>query len=388
MDYKNLKMTKKSKLLKSNNTDISIYTNKLIIITQYYKVKNPDLTYLNERQQEIDMCLIKNAENSHVYQIHLLVEQHYNLDFIDPKLQDKIIQVVINKRLTYLDAFKHYNSYIPNSICILLNADIYTNSSLSILQNVKFDNAVFALNRYEVNNFNKPSLLNGMECNASNMKKCESFLKPYQESIWSQDGWIWKSPKITENSKFDFELGIIGCDNYIITLLLNVGYNVLNSSRLICINHYDCLSIIQNEFGISKGNISKKYPKTIKSLEHYTFIENIDEVPDKYTTNIIHSKKYTTNNKINITETKIEKNISEIFLQDSQIIASSYLNEKFSPKNAKFTNDNCWMPSETVEGEFIQFNFDNAYEVVIIDITGMPVNKDKKTIGHVNKFKI
>jgi hypothetical protein len=32
----------------------------------------------------------------------------------------------------------------------------------------------------------------------------------------------------------------------------------LNCSKIISTNHYDRLSIVKNEFGISKGNISKK----------------------------------------------------------------------------------------------------------------------------------
>ena len=58
---------------------------KIVLITQYYKVKNNDLKYMRERQAEIDFCLKKNCENPWIHEIHLLVE----MDEVDLKFIKK-----------------------------------------------------------------------------------------------------------------------------------------------------------------------------------------------------------------------------------------------------------------------------------------------------------
>ena len=55
-----------------------------------------------------------------------------------------------------------------------------------------------------------------------------------------------------------------------------LNYKVLNCSKLICINHYDRLSIVKNVYGISKGNVSKKNATKIGCLDTYMFLKQID----------------------------------------------------------------------------------------------------------------
>ena len=106
---------------------------KIVLVYQYFKVKNKDIEYQTRRQNEIDLCLIKNNNNKYINEIHLLVEELYDLSFVDTT---KIKQIVINKRLSYQDAFEYYNINLSNQICILSNADIYYDDSLNILKYV------------------------------------------------------------------------------------------------------------------------------------------------------------------------------------------------------------------------------------------------------------
>ena len=55
---------------------------KIVIVTQYYRVKNKDPFYCQERQKEVDFCLIQNCENPFIDRIHLLLEEEVDLPFL------------------------------------------------------------------------------------------------------------------------------------------------------------------------------------------------------------------------------------------------------------------------------------------------------------------
>jgi len=362
---------------------------KIILITQYYIIKNDDEKYNKIRQNEINFCLQKNFDNKYIDEIHMLMEEDYNIDFIKNKNNIKIIKQIIGKRLNFKDVFKYYNNNIQNDICILINSDIYLDQSIEIVKNINFTNEklFISLNRYENNTDNVPALLNGLEINNADYKGCQSFLKPYQESIWSQDAWIWKN-KIDEiDDNFNFNLGVIGCDNYINYLMQKLGYKILNCSKIISTNHYDRLSIVKNEFGISKGNISEAKKNRISSIEKYLFLKNQHDIPDKYTTKI-EEKINTVNKTIKISQLQFKKNISEIDIKNFQVSASSQLNNLCNPSNVLFNNNSYWEPERTDKTPYIQFKFDNLFEIVVIDIEGKELSKDDLNYGYVSKFKI
>ncbi len=352
----------------------------ICIVTQYYRVQHDDLIYSAQRQKETDFCLVKNVENPHISEIHLLVEEMYDL----PIESSKIIQVCINKRLSYNDVFDYYNKNLSNRICVLLNADIYTNDSIELLQHVKFDNTFFSLNRYEDNDDATASLLNGTQVNDSKKKNCP-FLKPFQSSIWSQDAWAWKAEKIEFTEITDFHLGIVGCDNYI-SYLLDKSYTVCNPSNLICVNHYDRLTIATCQYGTSKGNFSKKTTKRLGTMNQYMFLENLQDIPDKYTKSICktitNAKQYTTSYAFN-------KPIECIDITKmSNIIASSFLDETATPEKSMFDIEGSWKPDTSDNNPSIDFEFENHKDIRYFDITGKPVNKDDKVAGYVKTFKI
>ena len=50
--------------------------------------------------------------------------------------------------------------------------------------------------------------------------------------------------------------------------------------------HIDRLSIRHEDYGIVKGVVSKEREQRVGEMASYAFVENIEEIPDKYTTNI------------------------------------------------------------------------------------------------------
>jgi hypothetical protein len=342
-----------------------INKNKIISINQYYKeTKQLDynLSYSNKRQSELDYCLLQNSKNMVIDEIHLLVEEIYDLSFIPIEYRSKNIQVNINKRLEYNDVFEYYNAQLSNQICILQNTDIYTDNSLKILNNINFElNVILSLNRYEINQeiTDEPNisayLLNGLEYNNKIGKKT-NYLTEFQPSIWTQDVWIWKCKQINIPES-NFCLGITGCDNHIAYLFKKNGYTVLNPSHLICIFHYDTLSITYTEFGLSKGNVSNRRENRIKCHNEYLFLENIKDIPDKYTRNI--QSNYL--NKQIITST-FEKTYQEIVLSSNQIISAP--------------------------DQYFIYDFNKLCNIIIIDITGNSVDRNNNKLMYVSKFKI
>lgn len=351
---------------------------RIIIVTQYYKEKNYNNDYKIERQKEIDYCLVKNVENTQIDELHLLTEEQYTFDFIPPDKLRKIKQVVIGKRLTYKNAFDYYNEFLPNAICILMNADIYLDLSVEIVNYIDFKNLILAVNRYETNT----CLLNGTTVNEREQSSCP-FLEPYQPSVWSQDAWIWKTDKLILPD-CDFQLGTPGCDNHIAYLFHINNFIVINPSFLICINHHDNLSIVINEYGTSKGNISKKKEKRIKSENEYLFLENISDVPDKYTTSTCEN----IDNFPAIKTSKFDKYISEVVLNNSQYVVSSCYDYCMTPSYCSFYSPNYWRPSMQDKNPYVQLNFENIREIVVLDIKGKSVDRNDNVFAYVIHFKI
>jgi predicted O-linked N-acetylglucosamine transferase (SPINDLY family) len=205
------------------------------VISQYFRVKetNPKR---EEKQKEIDTCLIINIKNSKIRNVHLLTEELFDFNEIfgirnsDNNLLNlaKIKQTVIGKRMTYKDGFQYCNDNLNGKICILVNADIYFDKSINIINNLPIQNAVFALTRYDIQTDGSNKLFShdggfGNPC------------------IDSQDSWIFKSPilNISNNDDCDITLGKIGCDNRIAAVLSNIGLQVFNPCKTIKSFHLD-----------------------------------------------------------------------------------------------------------------------------------------------------
>ena len=174
------------------------------LIVQYYTDKHA------VRQKEIDDCLWKNVENGYIKHIHLLLENDVNL----PTESEKIYKTIIGKRLSYKDAFSFAGENLANQICILSNADIFFNDTISLVTEELLTNKIYALSRYDLSGQGKLNIFNRKD---------------------SQDVWIFKPP--LPSIKSDFLLGMPGCDNRIAYEIKAAGIEITNPCLSIKVAH-------------------------------------------------------------------------------------------------------------------------------------------------------
>ena len=189
-------------------------------MTQYYIPK------WNERELEINECLVNNLQNPLLDEIHLFVEKEYDFSWIqDNPNYYKIKLIPTKERLSYKQAFDYSNDLSSNDIIILANSDIYFDDTLSHINSVDLDNTFLGLTRHEIK---------------------EEELELYERPSVSQDVWIWKPPlqikDIPENKDYfedGIQLGIWGCDNRILKIVSDSGYNIRNIGKDIrCIHNH------------------------------------------------------------------------------------------------------------------------------------------------------
>ena len=195
--------------------------NKVILITQYYEPKN------EERKVEIKDCLINNSKNKLIDEIHLFVEKDYDFSFVN---LDKIKLIYTDKQLSFKRSFDYSNDNFDNQhIIILANSDIYFNNTLVKIHDLNYDKIFYALSRHDLD----------INCN----------FKLIPTTFKSQDVWIWKTPirvirnKINETDFFEkndgIVLGIGSCDNRIVKIMKETGYNVKNiGNKIHCIHNH------------------------------------------------------------------------------------------------------------------------------------------------------
>ena len=139
---------------------------------------------------------------------------------------DKIKQIIIDKRMTYLDVFTFVENNNIDGYIIISNSDIFFDKSIKNIQKCEVikDKKVYCLNRFNFDSKN----LSGLELDLSGRPDC-------------QDVWIYHSKfnNILFNKDiFDIELGIPGCDNKIIYLFKLLGFNCYNEPEIIKSYHF------------------------------------------------------------------------------------------------------------------------------------------------------
>ena len=173
-----------------------------------------------ERYNEILFCLHKNVQNPHIDKIYLLNERIYTSEELGVIVSNKIIQVDINKRLSYTDVFNYVDNNNVNGFFCIINSDIFFDETLQQLHltNLAEEKYMFAQLRFEYDNIRKQSVI-------------------YGSTSASQDTWIFHSnfiKNITKyNKMFGFNLGILGCDNKILYLLNIMGFKIINDPNFI-----------------------------------------------------------------------------------------------------------------------------------------------------------
>lgn len=189
---------------------------KIHLITQYYEPK--DIA----RKQETAYCFQNNLNNSDINVIHVLSEQKY--DFNSFQNNEKIIQTITGKRLTFYDAMVYVNEKVNSGdICVFQNLDIYYDNTLKYLKLIDLKNTVIALSRRDINSIS--GYPNTLELLQSGNKK------------FSQDSWVVQSPvKVTNDLKFFF--GVPNCDQRWIYIMYSLGYYICNPCLDIMVYHY------------------------------------------------------------------------------------------------------------------------------------------------------
>ena len=187
----------------------------MILITSYYETHN------EERQKELNKCLINNNDNSLIKKIYLLNDKNYDLNFL--KNQDKIKQfkIIKNKKLYFSEAIEFINLYCYKELVILSNSDIYFDNTLNQIKDEELENKVYALLRYDIKKDGSKDIF-------------RHFNEPRADS---QDAWIFKSPLRISLDDISFSFGTLGCDNMFASVINQYGYILENPSYSIIINH-------------------------------------------------------------------------------------------------------------------------------------------------------
>ena len=163
-----------------------------------------------DRHNEIKYCLLRNVQNEFVDKIYLLNERIYSDEELGVS-SDKIIQIVIHKRLTYYDVF-HFISENICGFCCLLNADIWFDFTLCNLKRAT-KKYMFAQLRFD------------------------NDLIQYRSD--SQDTWMFHSKyvNVLVDKECDFQLGMPGCDNRILYIFYKYGFILINDPYFIKTHH-------------------------------------------------------------------------------------------------------------------------------------------------------
>ena len=188
----------------------------MILISSYYLSNN------NERQKELNECLLQNIKNKHIKSIILLNDKIYDLDFI-LKNKKKVKQIVLHnkEKLYFNDAIKYINDFYYGELIILSNTDIYFDDSLKVMKDINMQNKAFCLLRYDQTKDGEKNIF-------------RHFDEPRSDS---QDSWIFKAPLQIDLDQVDFSFGTLGCDNIFANVLYNHGILLSNPSYDIITTH-------------------------------------------------------------------------------------------------------------------------------------------------------
>jgi hypothetical protein len=179
------------------------------LLIEYFR--SPDY----QRHSEYLTCIHENLENENIKKIYIFISDDSKLNF----QSEKIEIVKREERPSYKDLFEFCNENLKDEICIVSNADIIFDESLSVIANTELDKKFIALTRWEVFSENN-----------------EWCIAPYENSS-SQDVWVFKTPVFTSD-EMEFLLGKPGCDNKIAKIMADNGYELKNPGKQIVTAHF------------------------------------------------------------------------------------------------------------------------------------------------------
>lgn len=177
------------------NKDISLFL-------PYYTPKDQD------RAAEINFCLQKNCENSHIRKIFLLKDDVPPC----PIVNEKIDVIQIRQRPTYGDWLRLAIERCPDNVAILANSDIYFDDTILHIAKLfsEHSRSFAAISRYD---------------------KIGENIAPHPNPHWSQDTWAVVPSEIEYSVVRSADLIPLGkprCDNKIAYLFAINGYKIFN----------------------------------------------------------------------------------------------------------------------------------------------------------------
>jgi hypothetical protein len=177
-----------------------------------------------DRQNEIKFCLKANQENPYINHIYLLNEKLYSLSELGLDNMDKITQVLLGHRLQYNDIFMFSKTEEIKGWIVACNADIFLDNSIYNIKNIdQTERLMFSQLRWEFEGDLTTAKIFGPRTD-------------------SQDAWIWHSNNtdylVTYEEKFNFQLGIPGCDNHVVHIFDKIGFHQINAPNFIKTLHY------------------------------------------------------------------------------------------------------------------------------------------------------
>lgn len=165
---------------------------------------------LEERHEEYVSCLAENAQNEHIEEIIVFYEGRRAL----PHNSDKVSILPTTRRPTFQTFFDYANHHFPGRRCIVANADIIFDGTLSLLNTLDLEQRFVALTRWD--------------------EQLDGSLR-FFDNVGSQDTWVFQTPIPIKNAFL--YLGVLACDNVIMHSARASGLRVLNPAKQIITRH-------------------------------------------------------------------------------------------------------------------------------------------------------
>ncbi len=165
-----------------------------------------------KRRREIRSVINCNVRNKYIDKIVILWE-HWD-KYCDEEeynyLKNTKIEVVNwTKRQTYQDFYEHSLKNYPNDIIIVSNSDIIFDHTIRRVNELTFNQRIaYALTRYEFDTPNKEKSI------------YKTPLQGRHDQCWSYDTYIWKHPLDIISETIDINVGMGGCDTYLVKKLV------------------------------------------------------------------------------------------------------------------------------------------------------------------------
>lgn len=188
---------------------------KIKLFTTYYQSKS------QERQKELDYCLVQNLKNTYIHQINIFLDKNTRSSNFYHFFEDEDMRPYANKlNFIQIGQIPTYKNWLENSslncISVFSNSDIYFDQSINkVVSYLEQSNSIICLSRHE-------DLIDSQ--------------KLHSNPHWSQDTWIINGkniPNINFLFKLDISTGQFRCDNKFAYIMSIYGWNLYNPCNTI-----------------------------------------------------------------------------------------------------------------------------------------------------------